>query len=220
MSLPFKAPFATQDGFRRGATVPWFAATSAGGGIAPINASSDGSELVGLMWAGTVWAGGEGDTLERVSAWRFTNVPIAQGRVVATAEISVTVSSSVGSTTFSLAGQDVDTGPALGDSNYPTMWTLTSATTPVPVTGGSGPVTYNVKAIVNEILARPGWAINGAMNFRVRDLAWSDTNVNIKYAKNTAVLTYTLEPVEPGGALQWDDYGYIRWDNDTVIEMV
>ena len=106
---------------------------------------------------------------------RFLSVGIDQGATISTAKITVNVINVTGTPDLIVYGVDADAAAAFADpGNLPSAATRTTASTAFAPTG-TGSAEIDVKAIVQEIVNRVGYA-GGAIAFVIDDNAGAGTN--------------------------------------------
>jgi len=119
------------------------------------------------------------------SGLRFTSLPITKGAIITSATLSIWIKLQSGSPVTLCFGDDADNS-ALISSAY-------DGSTRVRTTANVDPGTYvvtetkniNVKGIVEEIIARTGWAAGNAMQF----LIYSTGGVAGDYVQNDVPTT-------------------------------
>jgi hypothetical protein len=94
-------------------------------------------------------------------AWRFQTVDVPAGATIDSASLRVEVVIS-GNYAATLYGENVDDAAIWtnNSANSPTAMAATTANTAFTGFGTTGQKTFDVKTIIAEIVARPGWAAN------------------------------------------------------------
>jgi len=119
---------------------------------------------------------------QRHTGLLFSSVNVPQGETINTATITIYIATVGGTPDFTIRANDVDSAGAWADSagNRPgDMGAETTASTS-PAIGGTGQVSFDVKAIIQEIVDRGGWVANNNIRFQFKNNAASGSN-NISF---------------------------------------
>lgn len=120
-------------------------------------------------------------------AWSFPNVQLTGNILSATLELTLTTG--VGSSTFSLYGESNAVSPSANWSTAHRPYPSTKTTARVldePIYGGTYTYQLDVTGIVNEILGGAGWISGGRMNFWA-EAAVGEYAARVFYATPTAL---------------------------------
>lgn len=103
---------------------------------------------------------------------RWTGITVPQGIAITAATIQV--NSGASGSSGDIFGDDVDDAPVWSSTSRPEQITRTAASTVIPASA-PGSVTLDVRAIVQELVDRPGWSSGNAMRFGWLHNALEDT---------------------------------------------
>lgn len=134
----------------------------------PAATADDGYELFGTWTTGSIRLGANSGTNEHPGI-RVTNVTIAQGATIASATLGLyagAVNGTGGAGTIYGRAAD-NAGQFSTGASLPSAVTKTTASTAVSAVATTGQKTWDVTAIVQEIVNRAGWASGNAMAFPI-----------------------------------------------------
>lgn len=140
--------------------------------------------------------------------WRFTEVAINQGVTIDQALLRLYKTSTTGSPTATIRGDDADSAAAWGSSSRPSQITQTTASASASLGGSNN--TYqdqNVTAIVQEIVDREGWSSGNDMRFAALETTGFGNFWTIHDYSQTGTNHGLLEIdyTEGGGASTYDE---------------
>jgi hypothetical protein len=164
-------------------------------------AGDDGSENQGAAtWFNNANIFGNYYGLIRNAGFRFTTVAVAQAAVIANATFKLRVTGNYqGYATGKLYGADEDSSAQWSDSIRPSNRTKTAASTVIPSAGSSGIKSYDVTAVVQEIVDRAGWASGNNISLFVLNTSAGTDNTYWEAFESAGTDEAVLEITLDGG---------------------
>lgn len=100
---------------------------------------------------------------------RFQTINVPAGATISAATLTIYVNGWTGSSPFTakLYADDVDDATAWSASNKPSGITKTSASASIPVIASVGAQSFDILAVVQEVLGRGGWASGNDIRFGI-----------------------------------------------------
>ena len=98
---------------------------------------------------------------------RFQTIDVPNGASITSAQITIDIIGGFSPVSLTVYGDDTDSAPVFSDASLPSGVVKTTANTVINPPTTAGLYSFDVTAIVQEIVDRAGWAANNNMRFSI-----------------------------------------------------